>query len=142
MIWLLLAIVVALLFVAGLRAFEQASITTLKSLGTWVLGLGGLTLALILILSGRLFLGLVVLIGLGSLVWRQVSGMPGLGRPRSAGGGMTVAEAYEVLGLRPGVSEAEIREAHRRLMIATHPDHGGSDWLATRINQARDVLLG
>jgi len=27
-------------------------------------------------------------------------------------------------------------------MQAAHPDHGGSDWLAARINQARDVLLG
>ncbi len=55
---------------------------------------------------------------------------------------MTREEAYEVLGLHPGASEAEIRAAHHRLMRTAHPDSGGSDWLATRINQARDVLLG
>ena len=55
---------------------------------------------------------------------------------------MTREEAYDVLGLHPGASEAEIRAAHHRLMRAAHPDSGGSDWLATRINQARDVLLG
>jgi DnaJ family protein C protein 19 len=55
---------------------------------------------------------------------------------------MTRAEAYQVLGLKQGATEAEIRDAHRRLMMAAHPDHGGSDWLATRINQARDILLG
>jgi len=36
----------------------------------------------------------------------------------------------------------EIKAAHRRLMAAAHPDRGGSDWIAARLNQARDVLLG
>jgi curved DNA-binding protein CbpA len=45
------------------------------------------------------------------------------------------------LGLAPGASEADIRAAWLRLMQAAHPDKGGSDWLAARINQARDVLL-
>jgi curved DNA-binding protein CbpA len=55
---------------------------------------------------------------------------------------MTRAEAYEVLGLAPNASEVDIRAAHRRLMRGAHPDSGGSDWLAARINQARDILLG
>jgi curved DNA-binding protein CbpA len=52
------------------------------------------------------------------------------------------AEAYEVLGLKSGASEEQIHAAHRRLMRMAHPDTGGSDWLASRINQARDVLMG
>ena len=55
---------------------------------------------------------------------------------------MTRAEAYEVLGLKSGANADEVHAAHRRLMRMAHPDTGGSDWLASRINQARDVLLG
>jgi curved DNA-binding protein CbpA len=55
---------------------------------------------------------------------------------------MTRAEALSVLGLAEGASEEQIRAAHRRLMQSAHPDRGGSDWLASRVNEARDLLLG
>lgn len=61
--------------------------------------------------------------------------------PRASSDEMTVAEAYEILGLAPGVDEAQIKAAHHRLMMQLHPDHGGTDYLATKINRARDVLL-
>lgn len=61
--------------------------------------------------------------------------------PSSRGGPMSRAEALAVLGLAEGATEEEIRAAHRRLMRGAHPDRGGSDWLAARLNEARDTLL-
>jgi DnaJ-domain-containing protein 1 len=68
--------------------------------------------------------------------WRQQAPPP-----PPASGPMDRAEALAVLGLREGASAEDIRAAHRRLMRSAHPDQGGSDWLASRLNEARDVLI-
>jgi len=55
---------------------------------------------------------------------------------------MSIEEAQEVLGLKPGCTKEDIIQAHRRMMQKVHPDRGGSDFLAAQINTAKDVLLG
>lgn len=55
---------------------------------------------------------------------------------------MTCTEAYQVLGLPSGATLVEIQAAYRRLIQRLHPDHGGSAYLTTQLNQARDLLLG
>jgi len=62
--------------------------------------------------------------------------------PAQSGGAMSRGEALKVLGLADGASEEQIRSAHRRLMLQNHPDRGGSDYIAAKINEAKDVLLG
>jgi hypothetical protein len=73
--------------------------------------------------------------------WREHVGGPGPegGRPDAA---MSVVEACLILGVSEAAGEEEIRAAHHRLMVSYHPDRGGSTYLAAKINQARDVLLG
>ena len=63
-------------------------------------------------------------------------------RARQSGtSAMSGDEALAVLGLKPGATSEDIKIAHRRLMKDFHPDRGGSDYLAAKINQAKDILL-
>ncbi|KAF5445592.1 hypothetical protein F2P56_034635, partial [Juglans regia] len=55
---------------------------------------------------------------------------------------MTRREAALVLGVRESAVLEKIKEAHKRVMMANHPDAGGSHYLASKINEAKDVLTG
>jgi hypothetical protein len=75
--------------------------------------------------------------------WRHAAAGGGAG----SGGGtpgdvMTREQAYAILDLEPGASDEQVKEAHRRLMMKLHPDHGGSTFLAAQINRAKAFLLG
>lgn len=69
-------------------------------------------------------------------------GPPPAPRMRATSGEMSRDEAYAILGVQEGASRDAILEAYKRLMKKMHPDQGGSTYLAQRINQARDVLVG
>mmetsp|Transcript_149422 Transcript_149422/g.416465 ORF Transcript_149422/g.416465 Transcript_149422/m.416465 type:complete len:115 (-) Transcript_149422:129-473(-) len=56
---------------------------------------------------------------------------------------MTRVEARNILNIRElNPTKDTIRESHRRLLVANHPDKGGSTYIASKINEAKEVLLG
>jgi DnaJ homolog subfamily C member 19 len=52
-----------------------------------------------------------------------------------------LAEARALLGVASGAGVDEINAAYRRLIARNHPDAGGTEELASRINAARNLLL-
>ena len=129
------------------RGFARARVANLKAMLGWLAALAGLAIGAGLLLTGRGASALLaaVLLGPLALSWWQEGRLPARGRPAGTPprtGRMPRSEALAVLGLQDPVSEADIRAAWVRLMRVAHPDGGGSDWLAARVNQARDTLLG
>lgn len=115
------------------------------------LGLGAL--GLLLLATGKLPLSLPALGGAAVAFMRYrglfslfVGRRPNRSQPPPPGGivrcDMDADEARAILGLAEQASADEVRAAHRRLIQQLHPDQGGSDYLAAKINRAKDVLLG
>lgn len=152
MIFLALGCLSLLVLLGALGMFSRAQVADIKQFGVWVVAIGGLLLAVLMFFTGRGAAAIGALVMLGPLVWSwmglsrpdQIGVKPGRGKAGAGGGTagrMDRAEAFDVLGLKPSATASEIQSAYVRLMRAAHPDSGGSDWLAARINQARDVLL-
>ncbi|MGZ9109402.1 MAG: DnaJ domain-containing protein [Micavibrio sp.] len=119
-----------------LNATPKQAGTLILSLGTGVL----LIALLLLTLTGRLPAALAILIALwplGISLWnrRKRPAQPAATKP------MTRAEALQILGLTEGASRDDIQDAYKRLMMKAHPDQQGSEWMATKLNEARDFLL-
>ncbi|KAF3333629.1 mitochondrial import inner membrane translocase subunit TIM14-1 [Carex littledalei] len=55
---------------------------------------------------------------------------------------MNKREAAMILGVRENAPTDKVKEAHKKVMVANHPDAGGSHYLASKINEAKDMLLG
>ncbi len=144
MIPLLAGLFLLVVLLLGANAFSRAEIRSIKRLLAWIAALGGVSLAALLLLSGRAGGAVSALLFAAPLVlsWWQQSGV----RPRRPAppraAAMGRAEARAVLGVGEDAGAEEVNEAWKRLMVKVHPDHGGTDALAARVNEARRVLLG
>ncbi|KMS95026.1 hypothetical protein BVRB_013150 [Beta vulgaris subsp. vulgaris] len=83
----------------------------------------------------------------GIQAWQAFKARPPTARMRKFYEGgfqqtMTRREAALILGVRESTALEKVKEAHRRVMIANHPDAGGSHYMASKINEAKDMMLG
>lgn len=102
--------------------------------------------AILFVFRGQFMPALIVGIGAAALwFWSkrdEAEAGPRQHQPRQPGGlGMSEAQARAILGVQPGATERDIRDAYRRRMQRAHPDQGGTTEEAARLSAARDALL-
>lgn len=146
-VYLSIGILLVFLLHSGLKWFAHASPARVRQAGKWVFALIVIAAIFMLIRFGLLHLAAILsFLSVAAPLWQKFRGTksPSAGNaadtPRK--GRMTMREAREILGVGADATPQEIHSAHRRLIQKNHPDQGGSEYLASKINEARDVLLG
>jgi hypothetical protein len=131
------------LLLALLGLYKFLLVASPKQAGTLILAIFTLVIAgalLLLTLTGRLPAALAILLALWPLaisVWKRRKPAVKTNHEKP----LTRAEALAILGLAEGADEDSIHEAYKRLMMKIHPDQQGSEWMAAKLNAARDYLL-
>ena len=85
-------------------------------------------------------IGMAILAGVIAYVGLSRKGFRKTKTP-STPSGMPIEEAYLILGLSPGARRDDVSAAYRNLIKRLHPDQGGTSFLASRVNEAKDALL-
>lgn len=136
MIYLALgAIVLAVLVWAGRRRAPFPAVR----FAVWGMAAVAAAVSVFVGLRGQ-WLGASIL-GTLALYLVQAARAPKTATPALGGGEqMSLAEARSVLGVGPEATADDIKRAFNRLMMRAHPDLGGSEGLAARLNAARDRL--
>jgi hypothetical protein len=142
--WLLVGLILAGVLLWLLNWWANTDAKTARSALFWaIVGICAI-FAVVLFASGK---GVMAIVPAGFAAWRMIStgarqtsaGSRGDSPKRAT---MSEEEALDVLGLEKGADDAEVRAAYKKLMAQVHPDKGGSDWVASKLNEARQTLLG
>ncbi|MGX6647924.1 DnaJ domain-containing protein [Maricaulaceae bacterium MS644] len=147
----------AVLALLGALAYAFARADNRKAAQTLriVLGVGGVVVGGLLTVRGLAIAGIpIITASLGFLgVAMRGGAKPGDGADRDGGArsrrspgarpnrSMSRKEAAQILGVAEDADEATVRAAYRKLMKQVHPDAGGNDALASKVQDARDTLL-
>ena len=142
-VWLVIGIALAFLLLMLLNWWAKADAKTAKSSLFWAIIAVCAVISAALIVSGR---GIAAILPVGFTAWRLFGSRTGAMQQggqsaRRDDGRMSVTEAREVLGITERAGEDEINAAYRKLMAKYHPDKGGNDWMASKLNEARQTLL-
>ena len=151
-LWVLGVVIVALLIRSllnrapthGKPFLLRASVvvTLLLAIGLAISGLWPVAMSL---LGGLVVYGRPVLRAFG--IWQTIKRFSQSSSDKSNNSNinnssvMDKAQARQVLEVGDEASDEEVISAHKRLMAKNHPDKGGSTYIASQINQAKDVLL-
>ncbi len=130
--------VAALLFII-LHWWANAEQGTAKNAVLWLIVPLIVLVAILLLMRGQI----VTAIGLLTLAGWFLFGNKAKNPFENDGGSssMTRSEALAILGLEEGATIDDIKAAYRRLMAKAHPDVGGTGWMASKLNQAKKLLL-
>ena len=125
------------------RFFLKATTAQIKTFFLSVAASGVGLAAIWLTLTGRLPAAVAVLTALWPIAVSYMRNKPAKTSETAAPqtSVMTQKEAYDILGLEEGASADDIKAAHLQLMKKLHPDVAGTDWMAQKLNAARDFLL-
>jgi len=145
MTFILTGLAVLAVLLIAMRWFVSAPPEAAFRVAVFVAGFVFLGLAIFLAATGKLAAALPSIIAAGVAYWKSkqlklAGANPQAGQSQSEGQ-MGRDEAYEVLGLKPGASRDEVQISYKKLMQKLHPDAEGNDYLAQKLNQARDTLL-
>jgi len=143
--YLLLALGLILGIFAMYRFFLRAEVREIKALVLAVFIITICVALFVLAVTGRLPAAIAAVAALSPFVigWftkrrRRTAYDKQVG---DTGKPMDAQEARRVLGVDENASEIEIKEAYKKLMKKVHPDQEGSQWMAEKLNEAKDLLL-
>lgn len=138
---IIVILVAAVLVLLGLRWFLKADPSALAGAIKQVLLIVVVILAATLLITGRINLILPLVIAALPFIFPYLRKYIDDSPQKLFEGPMTKEEALEILGLKKNATKAQILAAHKRLIKKLHPDTGGSDYLAQKLNAAKDLLM-